>query len=231
MSLRALRTALLLAVTAVLIPACGKSGQDGLMVVRFSPNSNGVERCPIIYVQFNKPLKSATVTTANVFLDSPLVNETITVTYNDALNEIRIVPSTDLAASTDFQITIMPGIQAAAGDFSPGEFLYFRTAPGGTVNRPAFNGVDSLTALGPTSIKVDWLVATDPDATTITYDVFIATETGGEDMTRNPKASVTALTATITNLNSATQYFVKVRARNAAGNLDINDVELNVTTP
>ena len=232
MSLRAMKRIVLLAIVAAIIPACkGSAADKAPTVVKFSPNTNGAPRCPIIYVQFNRPLNPATVTTANVFLDSLLVNETITVSYNDALKEIRIVPTTDLAASTDFQITIMPGIESADGFASPGELLFFRTAPGGTANRPTFAGVDALTAPSPTSIKVDWLVATDPDASTVTYDVFIATESGGEDMTKTPKDSVGVLTSTITGLTSGTQYFVKVRARNSAGNLDINNVEMNVTTP
>jgi hypothetical protein len=230
MSLRIVRTLVLLALASAVIPACGKKDESPF-VVTFSPMGNGAPRCPIIYVQFNKPLKPATVTTANVFLDSPLVNEIITVTYNDALNEIRIVPTTDLAADTDFQITIMPDIESADGHFSSGELMYFRTAPGGTVNRPSFAGVDAVSALSPTSIKVDWLIGSDPDATTITYDVFIATVAGGEDMTQGAKDSVTVLTSTIMNLTSGTQYFVKVRARNSAGNLDINNVEKSVTTP
>jgi len=50
-------------------------------------------------------------------------------------------------------------------------------------------------------------------------------------MTQGAKDSVTVLTSTIMNLTSGTQYFVKVRARNSAGNLDINNVEKSVTTP
>ena len=212
MSLRIVRTVVLLALAATIIPACGKAADPGLLVERFSPNTNGAPRCPIIYVQFNKKLKASTVDPTNLSLDSMLVNETITATYNDALNEIRIVPTTDLAPDTDFQITIGTGIQSSTGEASPGEFLYFHTAPGGTVNRPTFGGVTGVTPLSATSIKVDWSVATDPDASTVTYDVFIAEESGGEDMTRNPKASVGVLTATIVGLKSGTQYFVKVRS-------------------
>jgi Big-like domain-containing protein/fibronectin type III domain protein len=233
MSLRNLRKAVLFALAAAVVPACGGKEDKSPVVVRMSPDffTTGVARCPIIYVQFNKSLDPATVTPSTVFLDSPIVNEGITVTYNDALKEIRIVPTTDLAADTDHQVWITTLVESADGHASRGELLYFRTAPTGTVNRPSFAGVDAVSAPGPTSIKVDWLAATDPDATTVTYDVFISTVSGGEDMTKNPKDSVTALTSTITGLISGTEYFVKVRARNSAGNLDINNVEMSVTTP
>src|SRR5262245_19710685 len=121
MSPRTLQKLVLLGLAVAIIPACGSTKSDAPAVVTFSPTGNGAPRCPIIYVQFNKPLKPATVTTANVFLDSPLVNEIITVTYNDTLNEIRIVPTTDLAPDTLFQITIMPNIESADGHFSEGE--------------------------------------------------------------------------------------------------------------
>ena len=231
MSIRTLKKILMLAIASAVIPACGSSEKNAAPFVIFaSPNffATGVPRCPVIYLRFDRALDPSTVNPSTIFLDSPTVNEVISVSYNAALFEVRIVPNTDLEANKQHQIMITPAVKSATGIPSPGDLIYFTTDTPGSPNRPAFGGLTTVTP-ATTSIDLGWAAATDPDAGTVTYDIAFSTVSGGEDLTNTPHF-VTITSATISGLTPATQYFFKVRARNGSGNMDINNVEMSGTT-
>lgn len=98
---------------------------------------------------------------------------------------------------------------------------------------PSFAGATSATS-GPNSITLSWAAASDnvSPAAQITYLVYQAAAAGGE--TYNQPSFTTAPGATsfsIGKLAIRTTYYFVVRARDEAGNLDSNKVEVSATTP
>lgn len=99
---------------------------------------------------------------------------------------------------------------------------------------PMFAGVTSVSAVSATSIEAEWTAATDDRSTPeqIVYNVYVARSSGGQDW-QNPTTTTPAgaTSAVVTNLDPETEYFVVVRAKDAAGNEDGNTTEKFATTP
>ncbi len=97
---------------------------------------------------------------------------------------------------------------------------------------PEFNGLQSASATGATTVELNWAEATDnvtPSAD-IVYLVFLSETSGGEDF-NNPSLTVTGdLTTVAQNLQPETTYYFVVRARDQAGNTETNTVERSTTT-
>jgi hypothetical protein len=98
---------------------------------------------------------------------------------------------------------------------------------------PVFGGLVSLTSLGPTSMLASWSPASDDTAaaSTIVYDLFPASATGGETYS-SPKWTTTPgqTSFTITGLSPKQLVYLVVRARDPYGNEDTNVVEKSATT-
>ena len=100
------------------------------------------------------------------------------------------------------------------------------------VTPPTFAGVKSAVAVG-TSIKLDWLAASDlvDVAADLEYDIYQGISAGGIDFTKPPNYKVKGvLTYTVTGLDPATKYFFIVHARDKSGNADGNVAEVSATT-
>jgi hypothetical protein len=101
--------------------------------------------------------------------------------------------------------------------------------PNKDITPPSFGGALTATT-APTAITVSWKPAVDDvsAAATIVYQVFVATKSGSEDYTM-PVATTQpgATDYTVTGLDPTTKYYFVVRARDEAGNLELNRSEVS----
>ncbi len=98
---------------------------------------------------------------------------------------------------------------------------------------PTFGGLVSATTLSDGSIGLSWVTATDnvSSSTQIVYDVYSAVSPGGEVYsTPLLTTSPGVIGITITALTPSKNYYFVVRARDTAGNFDLNTTERGATT-
>jgi hypothetical protein len=95
---------------------------------------------------------------------------------------------------------------------------------------PTFGGLNSANdANTDGAVTLAWSAATDP-STPITYNVYVATSSGGQDYFAAPYSTTTSGTGTtVSGLSNSTEYFFVVRAKDSAGNEDTNTVEFSAT--
>ena len=99
---------------------------------------------------------------------------------------------------------------------------------------PVFGGVETATAISSSQIDLTWTAATD-DVTAsanIVYLIYISTTSGGQDFLLPPSYTTAAgaTTYSVTGLTTLTTYYFVVRARDEAGNVETNTVEVSATT-
>jgi hypothetical protein len=95
---------------------------------------------------------------------------------------------------------------------------------------PTFGGASSVTRLSGTEAKVEWFAASDDQSTPnqIVYDVYTSRFPGAHDFSKPTATSDSGATSfTLTGLTAGVDYFVVVRARDAAGNRDANTEEVS----
>ena len=227
-----------LVVGILLAQACKpKSDSDKispLSVMFISPvNGEGsVPRQPVIYIRFDRPLDPATVIPTNfVLLDSLSAIIPATVTYPDCLNEVRVIPNSSLVAGENYQVSLFTGIADTAGITYVGSFFQFTVTNAADTDRPTFSGASSAGNPSQTSADITWIAAIDPSASGIVYDIFASTTSGCYDFKLpflGGQSSPTGIT--VGGLNPATTYYFVVRARDAFGNVDLNEWEQSTTT-
>ncbi len=107
------------------------------------------------------------------------------------------------------------------------------------VTAPTFGGATGLVSLSATSVTVSWSPATDDvtPSSGIVYLPFLSTTPGGEAFGTPPTPTAPNATSyTFNGLTPNTTYYVVVRAKDVAGNIDTNTTEVSVksqpdTTP
>jgi hypothetical protein len=93
---------------------------------------------------------------------------------------------------------------------------------------PVFAGIEGLVNAGTGgTLTASWSAADDLSIP-ITYNVYVATTSGGQNFT-TPKTSTQALSASITGLVNGTPYYVVVRAVDSGGVTSVNTEELFAT--
>lgn len=106
-------------------------------------------------------------------------------------------------------------------------------ATGSDTTPPTFAGATGATGVSASSLEVTWAPATDnvSSSAQIVYELYASTTSGGQTF-GNPTATTPAgvTSHTLTGLLASTTYHVVVRARDEAGNLDGNTVQVNATT-
>lgn len=96
---------------------------------------------------------------------------------------------------------------------------------------PTFAGANSLVALNARTIRATWLAGNDvvTDAGDLRYEVHLSKSASAAFTVR--AIEVGNLTTDFADLLPETTYYVRVRCRDEAGNVDGNNVERSVTTP
>ncbi|WP_428262646.1 fibronectin type III domain-containing protein [Haliangium sp.] len=97
---------------------------------------------------------------------------------------------------------------------------------------PSFSGATEATPL-PSAVRVQWTTASDNVSANndIVYLIYMALASGAQDFNQvTLETPPGATSASISGLELATTYYVVVRARDAAGNVDDNTVEVSATT-
>lgn len=99
---------------------------------------------------------------------------------------------------------------------------------------PLFAGLTLVTNVTPSSMTLSWAAASDnvTSAANMVYYIYVATTTGGENFTAPNYSSAPGATSfPVPGLAQGTPYFFIVRARDEAGNIDGNTVEMSSTLP
>ena len=107
------------------------------------------------------------------------------------------------------------------------------TADSRDTTPPTFGGLVSAAPSGATTVDLSWAAAADDfsPVATLVYDIYFATTPGAEDYSA-PRFTTAAgaTTFTVTGLTPSTAYYFVVRARDQAGNRDVNVIEKTATT-
>jgi hypothetical protein len=190
----------------------------------------------LIYVRFNQAMDAATMAGNVLLLDQASAQIPINVSYYAPLNEIRIIPVGAIGTSAttpSYQVTLLSGLKSLSGNAFDGYFFQFTTLATTDADRPSFAGASSVTLATTTTLTINWL-AVASDTTTpggISYDVFMATSTGMEDLTSYFSTSTTGgLSLVVTGLTTGKMYHFIVKARDSFGNMDTNVVEVSGST-
>jgi hypothetical protein len=95
---------------------------------------------------------------------------------------------------------------------------------------PTFGGLNSATDANTNeSVTLAWSAAADPSMP-ITYNIYVSTISGDQDFLSPPfKTSTNGSGTTVSGLSNGTEYWFVVRAKDSAGNEDINVVEYSAT--
>jgi len=107
------------------------------------------------------------------------------------------------------------------------------TSPAKDIDAPTFAGVAALASNTPSSITATWLDATDDRTKTesIVYEVYLSEASEGQNTLKPTGTSIRGRgSLVLRDLKPETKYFIMVRPRDEAGNIDENRVELSITT-
>ncbi|MDH5327800.1 MAG: fibronectin type III domain-containing protein [Gammaproteobacteria bacterium] len=99
---------------------------------------------------------------------------------------------------------------------------------------PVFTGLQGTTVINGSTVELNWIAAVDnlSESVNLVYDIFLAATSGEQDFSTPDFTTAPGVTTfQATGLNDSRTYFFVVRARDEAGNRDLNTVELSVTTP
>lgn len=99
---------------------------------------------------------------------------------------------------------------------------------------PTFSGATALTPTTPTSLNVSWAPATDDQTASqdVAYDVYLKKGSGLPSFSTPTLTTLPGRTsAELLGLTPGSEHSVVVRARDAAGNRDENEVVVSASTP
>ena len=159
-------------------------------------------------------------------------------TQNFATPDVTSAPGattesvTGLSPSTTYYVVVRAEDQAGNEDGNLVEVSATTTA-GPDVTAPTFAGATSATALNNTSIRVNWVAASDDRdlPAQIVYNIYYATSSGGQNFGTPDLTTAPGVTSQVVGgLSAATTYWFVVRAEDRAGNEDGNLVEVSDTT-
>ncbi|HVE38506.1 MAG TPA: Ig-like domain-containing protein [Planctomycetota bacterium] len=229
--------ALVLLALAFLAPACGKTKKNSppsvLAVLPAPGASSGIGLMPNILVQFDRAMDAASVQDTNNWAFSKqgaVSGLTITVEYLPELEQARIIPQQLLLVNTTYGVVIGSGIKSAEGVQIGGSalFVFDTTSLTSTTSIITWSGA-TVAASPPTGqIVLTWSSAQESSVTpppplsdiAATYDVYLSTTSGGENLMVAPATTTTPTSSTgttITGLTAGATYYIKVQPRDGAG--------------
>jgi hypothetical protein len=241
-----------LLIAGAMIHACGGGGSSGggavpaippppgptSFIVNFRFPASGATNVPrgtAIYIGFNNTVNPATVTSANVRLLLGAVEQATSLFYDPCLNRVRIVPGAPLNPSMIYTVDLTAGVTNNVGTALTPTSYDFTSSPSADGVRPVFDNTGNASmAVSITEVQLDWNDASDNVdlAGALFYDIYQATPAGCFNFAAAPTATVGpgVLTAQIGGLLPRTNYSFIVRARDSAGNQDLNVDIFQVTT-
>ncbi|MDA8098434.1 MAG: Ig-like domain-containing protein [Nitrospiraceae bacterium] len=189
----------------------------------------GVPLNALVTAVFSKPMDTATLNTST-FLLADSGATAIPGTVLASSTTATFTPTSNLTLNMLYSATITTGAQDANGMPMAAKYTWSFTV-GDTVP-PTFAGLSSVTA-SLTSAQLNWAAATDnlTPAASIVYLIYYSTTPA---IIYAAPAFVTtpgATSYTVPGLAPGTTYYFAVRARDAAGNIDSNIVELQSSYP
>lgn len=224
--MKATRRLLFLALAAFL-PACGGGGGSGggggtpplpfVVVERFPDDgAMGVVRTAKIYVRMNREPDAGTL------LNVVVSDGAITIPRSAALvpglpRLIAVTPTVPLDKLKTYTVSVNAGLKDEDDGVAATPDTYvFTTSNFDDTAPPNFSGGNfALNARTLTSLTLEWQAATDG----VSYEIFILPPSGIFDPTSSPTETVGTLTHTFDPRPSDTLHDLRIRARDAAGNL------------
>ena len=192
--------------------------------------SSGVPLNAVITAAFSEPMDPLSIT-PSAFTVSGLTG---TVTYNVPGRTATFAPAGLLASGTAYTATVTTAALSSLGVPMNADHVWsFTTGTTTDTTPPAFSGIASAATVSLTGTLLGWFPATDdrtPQAG-IVYLVFRTTTSGSypaEPAAVTPPGATSFL---MTGLTPGTTYYFRVNARDEAGNVDANTVELSSTAP
>jgi hypothetical protein len=235
--------AALLVAAAAIIPACkanSKLAAPTVVAVRPDTLANtGIGRMPNILVKFDREMDPAFMVNQNfaVIPDGATGSIPITVEFLPVVNTVRIIPNSFLLLNKGYTAAVSGSVKSAAGTplGSSVGWVFTTVAADNATSLISFGTVTQTAGGNPGEIILAWPTATESTSggtvNVTTYDVYISTTSGGEDLFLPPALSSGGLTgATLTGLTPATPYFIKVQPRDANGNVLTNLAEMTATS-
>lgn len=180
---------------------------------------------------FSEPMDTTTVTTSTFTLVKTTGGTTVAGDVGLNGTTATFTPDADFATNTNYTARITTGAKSLLGfGMSQDHTWSFTTGYLPDKQAPAFSGLVSIpsTTVSLTSMQLSWNAATDavtPSAN-IVYLVYRAENSGGPYTSPTYTTAPGVTTYIADGLTPGTQYYFVVRARDEAGNIDTNTVEL-----
>ena len=205
---------------------------------QFPTNSAAnVPLSPLILLGFNDTVNPATVIGANVFLTQGVAVVPSTVSYLACSNQVQLLPTAQLLASTQYTINLATGLQDDDGESITAITFTFTTGANTDGIRPVPDAGPPTGVPNPgtetTEIMLTWLDASDNTsaAGAISYRVYQSAQPPCFDY--SSPVVITGpgiLQAVVPGLTPRTQYSFVVRAVDAQNNESLNTNAVSVTT-
>ncbi len=173
--------------------------------------------------------------TAQLQLSSGPANAPVPVpgvtSYDDTTWAVTFLPDEVLPLGVDYAATLS-GATDLAGNLAAPATIHFTTGGTPDTTPPTFAGLVSAQATDETDVALTWNPATDAGSRHLVYLVF-AQPGGSVDFTQPPTLTTgrDVTGATVGGLLPGQPYALAVRAEDASGNVDQNQVIRTVTTP
>jgi hypothetical protein len=229
---------LLLALLVTIVPACKKKSDPAPHITDSLPlfDAAGVPHFPQMVIEWDKALDPTTINAnIKIYLTDVFGNHTVpwggtyTITYLPGKFQTVINNSTAMGngtTATEYAIVVFPGLLAANGNpvnaFATGSIAdRFFVGTNANLNQPSFTApAQNVGPGGAGGIAWTWTQASEGGPITATYDFYMSTASGGQDLLDlSPDFTSVANTgATMTGLVTGTTYYFRVICRDSAGN-------------
>jgi len=185
----------------------------------------------MISAYFDEPMDPAAINTSTFSLEGPSGPVAGTVFYDIDTFVVRFTPDAELLPDSLYTVHARTDMTDLADNQLEQEQVWsFRTIPfAADTAAPQFTGLVSITVPSYTSMSLSWSPASDnvTPASAIVYLVYVSTYPGGQDFSTPVLITPPGATGVVVGgLSPGTFYYFVVRARDEAGNIDNNTVEL-----
>ena len=231
-----------------------KKAKSSLVTVKISSNTAMLDIRPATPFERAKNFLARTFSPASAYAAIPSIVQDLRLTVSAAdMTTITATVNVVGLSSADFIVEVPNGsqrhfvvegldsgatIQYRGDAFSDlnGDpaLLTINMVSASDVTAPIFSGATAISVASSTSVSLSWNPATDnvTSSANMVYLIYKSTTAGGENFSvPDYSTPAGATTYTATGLTPGTAYYFVVRAKDEAGNIDSNIVELSTTLP